>query len=158
MKAIRKLPIPDRRPIAGTAIFLWVAVSPWVWGFADAHPAVANHVALVFGFGPLALLIANLRAAAIVALLSGIWLVASPWVLGYAGDHLAAVNELVTGAALTVLCADAAGLGILRRARRARDGSTVARAGEGGRAVRMSWSSDAPRPAGEPADRVSNWV
>jgi SPW repeat len=119
MKAIRKLPMPDRRPIAGAAIFVWIALSPWLWGFADAHPAVANHVALVFGFGPLALLVANLRAAAIVTLLSGLWLVASPWVLGYGGDHLAWLNELVAGAALIVLCADAAGLRILGRARRA---------------------------------------
>ena len=100
------LPLPDRRAIAGGVIFIWVAVSPWVWGFADAHPAVANHVALVFGFGPLALLIANLRAAAVVTLLAGIWLVASPWVLGYAADHLAWLNELVSGARLDrPLCA-----------------------------------------------------
>ncbi len=118
MKAIRKLPMPDRRPIAGAAIFVWIALSPWVSGFADAHPAVANDVALVFGFGPLALLIANLRAAAIVTLLSGDRLAASPWVLGYAGDHLAWMNDLVTGGALIVLCAQAAGFGILRRARR----------------------------------------
>ncbi len=120
MKAVRMLPIPDRRAIAGAVILIWVAVSPWVWGFADAHPAVANHVALVFGFGPLALLIANLRAAAVVTLLAGIWLVASPWVLGYAGDHLAWLNELVSGGALIVLCAEAAELGILRSARRRR--------------------------------------
>ena len=119
MKAVRKLPMPaDRQPIAGAAIFLWVAVSPWVWGFADSHPAVANHVALVFGFAPLALLIANLRGAAIVTLLGGVWLLASPWVLGYAGDHLAWLNELITGAALIVLCAQAAGLVNLRRAAR----------------------------------------
>ena len=86
MKSIPMPPLPDRRAIAAAAIFLWVAVSPWAWGFAGAHPAVANHVALVFGFAPLALLIANLRAAAIVTLLAGVWLVASPWVLGYAGE------------------------------------------------------------------------
>jgi len=120
MKAVPMPPIPDRRAIASGAIFIWVAVSPWVWGFANAHPAVADHVALVFGFGPLALLIVNLRAAAIVTLLGGIWLAASPWALGYAGDHLAWLNELVSGAALIVLCAEAAGLARLPgvRARR----------------------------------------
>jgi hypothetical protein len=121
MKAPHLLPIPDRRAIAGAAILLWVAASPWIWGFADAHPAVANHVALVFAFGPLALLIANLRAAAIVTLLGGIWLVASPWVLGYAGDHLAWLNELVSGAALIILCAETAELRGLRTIRRRRD-------------------------------------
>ena len=77
---------------------LWVAISPWIWGFADSHPAVANHVVLVFGFGPLALMIANLRPAAFVTLLGGIWLAISPWLLGYATDHAAWLNELVTGA------------------------------------------------------------
>jgi hypothetical protein len=121
MKAVRMLPILDRRAIAATAIFLWVAVSPWAWGFAGAHAAVANHVALVFGFAPLGLLIANLRAAAIVTLLAGVWLAASPWVLGYAGDHLAWLNELVTGGALIVVCAHAAELGSVRGARHGGD-------------------------------------
>jgi hypothetical protein len=125
MKAVPMPPLPDRRAIAGAAIFLWVAVSPWAWGFAGAHPAVANHVALLFGFGPLALLIANLRAAAIVTLLGGLWLVASPWLLGYAGDHLAWLNELVTGGALIVVCAHAAELGVLRDARRRRHPARV---------------------------------
>lgn len=121
MKVVRMLPVPDRRAIAAAVTFIWVAVSPWVWGFDDAHPAVANHVALVFGFAPLALLIVNLRAAAIVTLLAGIWLMASPWLLGYAGDHLAWLNEAVSGAALVVLCANAAEFGPLVRGRRRRD-------------------------------------
>jgi SPW repeat-containing protein len=120
MKAVPMPPLPDRRALAGAAIFLWVAVSPWAWGFAGAHPAVANHVALLFGFGPLALLIANLRAAAILTLLAGAWLVVSPWVLGYAGDHVAWLNELITGCALVVVCAHAAELRSLRGARLAR--------------------------------------
>jgi hypothetical protein len=111
----------DRRPIAGAAIFVWIALSPWLWSFSGAHSAVANHVALVFGFGPLVLLIANLRAAAVATLLSGIWLVASPWILGYAGDHVAWLNELVTGAALTVLCAHAAGVGRIGSGRAAKE-------------------------------------
>ena len=77
MKTLPALPIPDRRQIAGGAIFLWVALSPWVWGFADNHAAVANHVALVFGFAPLALIMVNLRAAAFVTLLGGVWLTAT---------------------------------------------------------------------------------
>jgi SPW repeat len=117
MKTLPTLPVPDRRQIAAGAIFLWVAVSPWVWGFADNHAAVANHVSLVFGFAPLALIMVNLRAAAFVTLLGGVWLIVSPWLLGYATDHTAWLNELVSGAALVVLCANAAGVGSLRRAR-----------------------------------------
>jgi hypothetical protein len=108
--------VDDRRPAAAAAVTLWIAVSPWVWGFAGSRPAVANHVAVLFAFGPLALLIANLRAAAFVTLLGGAWLAVSPWILGYAATHWAWVNELVTGLLLMVVCASAAGfLGRVRR-------------------------------------------
>jgi hypothetical protein len=120
IKNLPALPVPDRRQTAAAAIFLWVALSPWVWGFADNHAAVANHVSLVFGFAPLALIMVNLRAAAFVTLLGGVWLIASPWVLGYATDHAAWLSELVSGAVLVVLCANAAGVGSWRRARRRR--------------------------------------
>ena len=120
MKHHRTLPAPDRRQLAGGAIFLWIALSPWVWGFAGSHAAVANHVALLFGFAPLALIMVNLRAAAFVTLVAGIWLAASPWVLGYPTDHAAWLNELVSGLALIVLCANAAGVGSVRRARSGR--------------------------------------
>ena len=121
----------DRRPLAGGAVVLWVAVSPWLWGFADSHAAVANHVALVLGFGPLALLIVNLRPAAVVTLAAGLWLLASPWILGYATDHVAWLNELVTGVLLSVLCLSAAGVDVARfvaapRRRRARTPSATA--------------------------------
>ena len=99
-------------------MILWIAVSPWLWGFADSHAAVANHVAVTLGFGPLALLIVNLRPAAFVTLAGGVWLAASPWILGYATDHLAWLNELVTGMLLVVLCASAVGVGGLARLRR----------------------------------------
>ena len=108
--------LDDRRPAAAGAVMFWIAVSPWLWGFAGNHPAVANHVAVVFAFGPLALLIANLRAAALVTVLGGGWLAISPWILGYASDHWAWVNELLTGVLLVVVCASAAGLfGRVRR-------------------------------------------
>jgi SPW repeat len=117
MKRLRPPHIYDRRPLAGSALILWIAISPWVWGFSDSHSAVANHVSLVFGFGPLALLIANLRPAAVVTLLGGAWLAISPWLLGYATDHAAWLNESVTGLLLIVLCASAAGLRVPRHGR-----------------------------------------
>jgi hypothetical protein len=128
---MKRVPIPhvDRRVLAAGAVMLWVALSPWLWGFANSRPAVANHVALVFGFGPLALLIVNLRPAALVTLLAGIWLVVSPWLLGYATDHLAWLNEFATGALLIVLCADAAGARRLIRARRKRGPRRTAASG-----------------------------
>lgn len=118
MTRIRLPNPPDRRLIAAGAITLWIAVSPCVWGFADSHPAVANHVTIVLGFGPLALLVVNLRAAAAVTLLGGIWLIVSPWILGYATDHVAWLNELVTGSLLIVVCASAVELPTVRLRRR----------------------------------------
>jgi hypothetical protein len=110
MRSTRIPRIHDRRPLAGGAVMLWIAVSPWIWGFADSHSAVASHVAVVLGFGPLTILIADLRPAAFVTLLAGVWIVVGPWVLGYAADHAAWFDELVSGALLMVLCASAAGL------------------------------------------------
>jgi hypothetical protein len=91
-------------------VITWVAVSPWLWGFAGSHAAVANHVFMVFTFGPLVLLIAALRPAAFVTMIGGLWLALSPWVLGYATDHQAWLSELVTGLLLTALSANAAGI------------------------------------------------
>lgn len=113
----------DRTPLAAGALTVWVAFSPWVWGFAGSHSAVANHVFLVLAFGPLAMLVSVLRPAAVVTVLGGIWLAVSPWVLGYASDNAAWVNELVAGVLLSVLGASAAGIRVrsrtgLRRVRR----------------------------------------
>jgi hypothetical protein len=127
-------PVPDRRQLAGGAIFMWIALSPWVWGFADSHAAVANHVSLVFGFAPLALIMVNLRPAAFVTLLGGVWLAISPWLLGYATDHAAWLNELVAGALLIVLCASAAGVRVSRHG--------PARTAEGSAAPRIAKTAD----------------
>ena len=87
-----------------------MSVSPWIWGFAASRPAIANHVFLVLGFGPLAVMIAVLRPAAVVTILGGVWLALSPWILGYAFDHGAWLNELVAGGLLAVLGTSAAGI------------------------------------------------
>ena len=118
MKALKLPGLSDRRPVAGGAIITWIAVSPWIWGFAESNAAVANHVFMVFSFGPMVLLIAVLRPAAIVTIAGGFWLALSPWVLGYAGDHQAWVNELVTGLLLIILSAGAAGVRWPARGRR----------------------------------------
>ncbi|MBV9803626.1 MAG: SPW repeat protein [Solirubrobacterales bacterium] len=102
--------VRNRRPLAAGALTLWIAISPWLWGFAGAHPAVANHVFLVLAFGPLAVMMVALRPAALVTLSGGVWLALSPWVLGYAGNHTAWLNELVTGASLSALAASCSGL------------------------------------------------
>ena len=44
MKRLHPPPIPDRRPLAAGAVTLWIALSPWVWGFASSHSAVATRL------------------------------------------------------------------------------------------------------------------
>jgi SPW repeat len=119
MKTLIPPGLSDRRPLAGSVIITWVAASPWIWGFADKNAAVANHVFMMFSFGPLVLLIAALRPAAVVTIAGGLWLALSPWVLGYAGDHQAWLNEFVTGLLLIALSAGAARIGGPVRGRRA---------------------------------------
>ena len=104
-----------RLPFAAEAVVLWIAVGPWLWSFSASQSAVANHVFLVFAFGPLAMLIAVLRPAAFVTLAGAVWLMLSPWLLGYATLNAAWINELVSGSLLALLCLTAAGVHCARR-------------------------------------------
>ncbi len=130
MTRLRTLQAPYRLPLAAGAVMLWVAVGPWLWGFAGSRPAIANHVFLIFAFGPLALLIGALRPAAFVTLAGSVWLALSPWVLGYATTHTAWVNELISGLLLSVVCIAATGVARLpatqRRRTRTATGAPVA--------------------------------
>ena len=103
-------PRREVRPLVAGALILWIAASPWLWGFADSGPAVANHVAIVLGIGPLALMLVALRPAAFVTIAAGVWLGLSSWVLGYATNNLAWGNDLITGLLLVALSATAAGI------------------------------------------------
>ncbi len=124
--------LQDRRlNAAAGALVLWVALGPWVWGYASSPAAVASHVFFIFAFGPLTLLIAVLRPAAYVVFAAGLWLASSPWLLGYATNHSAWLSELVTGALLSVVAARAAGMNVgafvpaRRRRRRPATSSTA---------------------------------
>jgi SPW repeat len=101
-----------RLNLAAGALILWVALGPWVWGYATNPAAVASHVFFIFAFAPLTLLIAVLRPAAYVLLAAGLWLAASPWLLGYPTNHTAWLNELITGVLLSVVAAHAAGINV----------------------------------------------
>jgi hypothetical protein len=115
MKPLLTKTLKERRlNLAAGALVLWVALGPWVWGYASSPAAVASHVFFIFAFGPLTLLIAVLRPAAYVVFAAGLWLVTSPWLLGYATNHSAWLSELVTGALLSVVAARAAGMNVAR--------------------------------------------
>jgi hypothetical protein len=113
MKPLLTKTLKERRlNLAAGALILWVALGPWVWGYATSPAAVASHVFFIFAFGPLTLLIAVLRPAAYVLLAAGLRLASSPWVLGYATSHTAWLSELVTGTLLIILAAHAAGINV----------------------------------------------
>ena len=119
--------------VAAGALMLWVALGPWVWGYAGSGAAVASHVFFIFAFGPLALLLVVLRPAAFVVLVAGLWLAASPWLLGYATNHSAWLSELVTGILISIVGAHAGGIRVARlpgRRDRRHQPSTTARPAE----------------------------
>jgi hypothetical protein len=103
----------DKLNVAAGALMLWVALGPWIWGYASSGSAVASHVFFIFAFGPLTLLLAVLRPAAFVVFAAGLWLAVSPWLLGYATNHSAWLSELVTGALFSIIGGHAAELSTL---------------------------------------------
>ena len=119
MKPVLTNTLKERRlNIAAGALILWVALGPWVWGYATSPAAVASHVFFIFAFGPLTLLLLVLRPAALTLLAAGVWLAASPWLLGYATNHTAWLSDLVTGLLLTTVAARAAAITIPTPARK----------------------------------------
>jgi hypothetical protein len=100
----------EKLNLAAGALMLWVALGPWIWGYASSGSAVASHVFFIFAFGPLTLLIVVLRPAAFVVFAAGLWLAASPWLLGYAANHSAWLSELATGLLLSIVAGRSAGI------------------------------------------------
>ena len=76
--------LPTGRPPAAGFPSLLVTVSPRALGFSGSHAAVAGHIAFAMAFGPIAVLVSALPAAALSTAppVGGVWLVASPWCLG----------------------------------------------------------------------------
>jgi hypothetical protein len=118
MRPLPTLPVGRKLSVASGALMLWVALAPWIWGYSGSPAAVASHIFFLLSFGPLSLLIAVLRPAALVVLAAGLWLALSPWVLGYATNHSAWLSDGVTGVLLSCVAAHAAELGISRLASR----------------------------------------
>ena len=110
MKRLQKILKETKLNAAAGALILWVALGPWVWGYASSPAAVASHVFFIFAVGPLTLLIGVLRPAAFVVFVAGLWLALSPWLLSYATDHSAWLSELVTGLLLSIVGGHAAGI------------------------------------------------
>ena len=88
------------------ALALWLAVSPWLVGYASRPAATAN--AAVAGLA--IALAAHFEASCELAvewlnLAAGAWLVAAPFVLGFDSDAVPAASSVAVGAAIAGLAA-----------------------------------------------------
>jgi SPW repeat len=83
---------------------LWVAASPWIWGYDDVHGAVTTDV--VTGTAAVVLTAAGIVFPSLNALtvLAGLWLVIAPWIVGY-GDEGGPVglSDTLTGVVIAAL-------------------------------------------------------
>jgi hypothetical protein len=94
---------------ASFALGLWLAVSPWLAGYADNAPATANAA-----FVGLTLALASHFEASFdevagewLNLAAGLWLLGAPFAIGFIGSTAAAANCLTVGACVTALAASA---------------------------------------------------
>ncbi len=98
---------------ASFTLALWLAMSPWVLGYADTHAAATGNAA----FMGVALALASHfqvsmdgRSAEWLNFAAGLWLVAAPFVLGFAGAPLPTVNCIAVGTMVTLLASSALSL------------------------------------------------
>jgi hypothetical protein len=85
---------------------IWLAVSPWILGFAESAPGATRN-ALIVGIA-----IAVLNALTFLAyhiieewidVVLGIWLIISPWVLAAAGDVTVVADFVIVGGVVLAL-------------------------------------------------------
>lgn len=97
---------------ASFALGLWLAVSPWIVGYAEHEAATANAA-----FVGLALALASHFEATFdrisaewLNLGMGLWLVAAPFVLGFGAAAVATANSIAVGTLVTALAGSALSL------------------------------------------------
>ena len=98
---------------ASFALGLWLAVSPWMAGYAQHDAATANAV----GVGLVLALGSHFECVACqdipaewLNLALGVWLLCAPFVLEFTRSAVASANTLVVGAAVAALAVSALSL------------------------------------------------
>jgi hypothetical protein len=85
----------------------WLAMSPWVLGFAEHERATMNAVA--FGVVLIVFSLLELQLPEVweewVNMFSGLWLVVAPFALGFTADFDASANTMLVGAVAAMLAA-----------------------------------------------------
>jgi len=98
---------------ASFALGLWLAISPWVCGYAEGQPAATGNAAFM---GIAVALLSHFEAsldthsADWLNLGAGMWLVVAPFALGFSSNPVPAVNCVAVGTALALLAASALSL------------------------------------------------
>jgi len=98
---------------AGFALGLWLAMSPWIFGYADSqHVATGNaaFMGIALALGSHFLLSVDATSAEWLQLAAGAWLAAAPFFLGFATSPIPAVNCIAVGTLVMALAASALSL------------------------------------------------
>lgn len=97
---------------ASFTLGLWLAMSPWVCGYADQHAATGNAAYMGVALALLSHFQASFgaRSAEWLALAAGAWLVAAPFALEFGAAALPAANSIAVGTLVMVLAASALSL------------------------------------------------
>jgi hypothetical protein len=105
-------PVTRWQEWASFVLALWLAVSPWLAGYAENAPATANAA-----FVGLALALASHFEASFddvagewLNLAAGLWLMAAPFALGFSTAPVAAANSMAVGGCITALAVSSLGL------------------------------------------------
>jgi hypothetical protein len=94
---------------AGFALGLWLALSPWIAGYAANDAATANAASAGLVLALLSHFQASFGAVAVqwLNLVCGLWLLAAPVMLPIAEVPVAAANSIAVGAVVVGLAASA---------------------------------------------------
>ena len=98
---------------AGFGLGLWLAMSPWICGYADSQHAATGNAAfmgIALALGSHFQLTLDAAAAEWLALAAGIWLAAAPFLLGFANNVVPAVNCIAVGTLVMTHAASALSL------------------------------------------------
>lgn len=94
---------------AGFALGLWLALSPWVAGYAGNDSATANAAVTGLALALASHFEASFGAPAIqwLNLAAGVWLLAAPFILAFSGAAMATAICVAAGAGAAALAASA---------------------------------------------------
>jgi hypothetical protein len=97
---------------ASFALGLWLAMSPWICGYAEEHAATGNaaFMGIALALGCHFQVSLDARAAEWLNVAGGAWLVAAPFSLGFATAAVPTANCVAVGTLVVVLAVSALSL------------------------------------------------